>query len=99
MADGGPYHGSRQHGCDWSLWSNTYLSTGRDRRAGMLDGLLSSDGSTIIPESIGSGVSSGCVGLLTRDMMHLYSRTPIETKVVVLSAKARRARSGRNPPV
>jgi lipoprotein-anchoring transpeptidase ErfK/SrfK len=38
------------------------------------------------PESIGSGVTSGCVGLLSQDMMHLYNRTPVKTKVVVLPA-------------
>lgn len=37
-------------------------------------------------ESIGSGITSGCVGLLTQDMMHLYDRTPVKTKVVVLPA-------------
>jgi lipoprotein-anchoring transpeptidase ErfK/SrfK len=37
-------------------------------------------------ESIGTGITSGCVGLLTQDMMHLYSRTPVKTKVVVLPA-------------
>ena len=38
------------------------------------------------PESIGSGVTSGCVGLLSQDMIHLYSQTPVKTKVVVLPA-------------
>jgi lipoprotein-anchoring transpeptidase ErfK/SrfK len=38
------------------------------------------------PESIGSGITSGCVGLLSQDMIHLYSRTPVKTKVVVLQA-------------
>jgi lipoprotein-anchoring transpeptidase ErfK/SrfK len=38
------------------------------------------------PESIGNGVTSGCVGLLSQDMMHLYARTPVKTKVVVLPA-------------
>ena len=42
--------------------------------------------STIMPETIGRGVSSGCVGLLTQDMIHLYDRTPVNTKVVVLRA-------------
>ena len=42
--------------------------------------------STIMPETIGKGVSSGCVGLLTQDMMDLYSKTPVNTKVVVLPA-------------
>jgi lipoprotein-anchoring transpeptidase ErfK/SrfK len=38
------------------------------------------------PESIGSGVTSGCVGLLSQDMIHLYDRTPVNTKVIVLPA-------------
>ncbi|MFG1421141.1 L,D-transpeptidase family protein [Roseixanthobacter liquoris] len=38
------------------------------------------------PESIGSGVTSGCVGLLSQDMIDLYDRTPVKTKVVVLAA-------------
>jgi lipoprotein-anchoring transpeptidase ErfK/SrfK len=38
------------------------------------------------PESIGSGVTSGCVGLLSQDMIDLYARTPVKTKVVVLPA-------------
>ena len=42
--------------------------------------------STIDPESIGTGHTSGCIGLLTQDMMDLYSKTPIKTKVVVLPA-------------
>lgn len=42
--------------------------------------------STIMPETIGKGVTSGCVGLLTQDMMDLYNKTPVDTKVVVLKA-------------
>jgi lipoprotein-anchoring transpeptidase ErfK/SrfK len=42
--------------------------------------------STSIPESIGTGVSSGCIGLLTQDMIDLYAKTPVKTKVVVLPA-------------
>ena len=42
--------------------------------------------STSDPETIGNGITSGCTGLLTQDMMDLYSRTPIKTKVVVLPA-------------
>jgi lipoprotein-anchoring transpeptidase ErfK/SrfK len=38
------------------------------------------------PESIGSGITSGCVGLLSPDMIHLYDRTAVKTKVVVLPA-------------
>ncbi|MDC9822698.1 L,D-transpeptidase [Devosia sp. ZB163] len=42
--------------------------------------------STSAPETIGRGISSGCIGLLTQDMIDLYSRTPVNTKVVVLRA-------------
>jgi len=42
--------------------------------------------STVFPHSIGQGVSSGCVGLLTQDMMHLYARAPVDTNVVILPA-------------
>jgi lipoprotein-anchoring transpeptidase ErfK/SrfK len=38
------------------------------------------------PDTIGSGITSGCVGLLSQDMIHLYARTPVKTKVVVLPA-------------
>jgi lipoprotein-anchoring transpeptidase ErfK/SrfK len=37
-------------------------------------------------ESIGNGITSGCIGLLTQDMIHLYNQTPVKTKVVVLPA-------------
>lgn len=40
--------------------------------------------STTDPESIGTNVTSGCTGLLTQDMLDLYERTPVKTKVVVL---------------
>ena len=42
--------------------------------------------STSVAESIGTNVTSGCIGLLTQDMIDLYSRTPVKTKVVVLPA-------------
>lgn len=42
--------------------------------------------STSVPETIGKGISSGCIGLLTQDMIDLYSKTPVNTKVVVLPA-------------
>ena len=42
--------------------------------------------STSDAESIGTSVTSGCTGLLSQDMIDLYSRTPIKTKVVVLPA-------------
>ena len=42
--------------------------------------------STKVPQSIGTGITSGCTGLLSQDMIDLYSRTPVKTKVVVLPA-------------
>ena len=42
--------------------------------------------STSDPESIGTGVTSGCTGLLSQDMIHLYARTPVKTKVLILPA-------------
>jgi lipoprotein-anchoring transpeptidase ErfK/SrfK len=42
--------------------------------------------STSVPETIGKGISSGCIGLLSQDMIHLYNQTPVDTKVVVLKA-------------
>ena len=42
--------------------------------------------STSVPQSIGTGITSGCTGLLSQDMIDLYSRTPVNTKVVVLPA-------------
>jgi lipoprotein-anchoring transpeptidase ErfK/SrfK len=42
--------------------------------------------STSDPETIGNGITSGCTGLLSQDMIDLYSRTPIKTKVIMLPA-------------
>lgn len=42
--------------------------------------------STIMPETIGRSVTSGCIGLLTQDMIDLYEKTPVNTKVIVLKA-------------
>ena len=42
--------------------------------------------STIEPETIGTNLTSGCTGLLTQDMIDLYDRTPVKTKVIVLKA-------------
>jgi lipoprotein-anchoring transpeptidase ErfK/SrfK len=42
--------------------------------------------STSEPDSIGTGVSSGCTGLLSQDMLDLDPRTPVKTKVVMLPA-------------
>jgi lipoprotein-anchoring transpeptidase ErfK/SrfK len=42
--------------------------------------------STTDPETLGAGVTSGCTGLLTQDMLHLYPQTPVKTKVIMLPA-------------
>ncbi|WP_181703881.1 L,D-transpeptidase [Chthonobacter albigriseus] len=36
------------------------------------------------PETIGTNLTSGCTGLMTQDMIHLYDQTPVDTKVIVL---------------
>jgi hypothetical protein len=38
------------------------------------------------PGSIGKGETSGCTGLLTKDMLDSYPRTPANTKVIMLPA-------------
>jgi lipoprotein-anchoring transpeptidase ErfK/SrfK len=42
---------------------------------------------TVEPWTIGTMVSSGCVRLLNQDIIDLYRRVPIGTKVVVLTAR------------
>lgn len=42
--------------------------------------------STSDPETIGTNLTSGCTGLITQDMLDLYERTPVKTKVIVLPA-------------
>jgi lipoprotein-anchoring transpeptidase ErfK/SrfK len=41
---------------------------------------------TIEPYSIGKSVSSGCIRLINQDIIDLYSRVPVNSKVVVLSS-------------
>ena len=40
--------------------------------------------STSEPDTIGTNLTSGCTGLLTQDMIDLYDRTAVNTKVIVL---------------
>ena len=40
------------------------------------------------PQTIGSAVSSGCFRLVNPDIIDLYGRVPVGTKVVVLHAPA-----------
>jgi lipoprotein-anchoring transpeptidase ErfK/SrfK len=42
--------------------------------------------STSEPDTIGTNLTSGCTGLLTQDMIDLYDRTAIKTKVIVMKA-------------
>lgn len=42
---------------------------------------------TIEPNTIGLSVSSGCIRMINQDVIHLYDRVPVGTKVRVLSAK------------
>ncbi len=39
---------------------------------------------TIEPDTIGTAVSSGCIRLVNQDIIDLYNRVPVGTKVVVL---------------
>jgi lipoprotein-anchoring transpeptidase ErfK/SrfK len=48
------------------------------------------------PRSIGKAVSSGCVRMLNADVIDLYNRVPVGTKVVVLSASSPIARLGKS---
>lgn len=45
---------------------------------------------TFEPWTIGTNVSSGCVRMINQDAMDLYDRTPVGTRVVVLSPGRRR---------
>ena len=38
------------------------------------------------PDTIGTNLTSGCTGLLSQDMIDLYDRTAIKTKVIVMKA-------------
>jgi lipoprotein-anchoring transpeptidase ErfK/SrfK len=39
---------------------------------------------TVEPASIGHSVSSGCIRMISQDVIDLYSRVPVGTRVVVL---------------
>jgi lipoprotein-anchoring transpeptidase ErfK/SrfK len=40
---------------------------------------------TVEPETIGTAVSSGCIRMINQDVIDLYARVPVGTKVVVLA--------------
>ena len=43
---------------------------------------------TVEPWTIGSSVSSGCIRMINQDVIDLYQRAPVNTKVVVLGARS-----------
>jgi hypothetical protein len=58
-------------------------------RAMYIGGTLYRIHGTNAPSSIGHNVSSGCIRMLNEDVIDLYARTQIGTKVVVLPGKHR----------
>ena len=50
---------------------------------------------TLEPRTIGTMVSSGCIRLLNQDVIDLYDRVPVGTKVIVLPTSYRQA--GKSP--
>ena len=51
------------------------------------------------PESIGKNVSSGCIRLMNQDVIDLFNRVPVGSKVVVLSEREARAAAPIEPSV
>ena len=55
-----------------------------------------------MPETIGQKVSSGCIRMLNADVIDLYSRVDVGTKIIVLpnynNVAASRRRRGANSP-
>ena len=41
---------------------------------------------TVHTQLIGANFGSGCIGLLSQDIIHLFDRTPVGTNVIVLPA-------------
>jgi lipoprotein-anchoring transpeptidase ErfK/SrfK len=54
---------------------------------------------TNAPATIGGRVSSGCIRLTNDDVIDLFGRVQVGTKVIVLPMSERRASAGRTPPV
>jgi lipoprotein-anchoring transpeptidase ErfK/SrfK len=64
-------------------------------RAMYLGGTIYRIHGTNAPETIGTHVSSGCLRLTNEDVIDLYSRVSVGTKVIVLPMRDRRADLGR----
>jgi lipoprotein-anchoring transpeptidase ErfK/SrfK len=64
-------------------------------RAMYLGGTIYRIHGTNAPETIGTRVSSGCLRLVNEDVIDLYSRVSVGTKVIVLPMTDRRADLGR----
>jgi lipoprotein-anchoring transpeptidase ErfK/SrfK len=65
-------------------------------RAMYLSGSVYRIHGTNAPSTIGGRVSSGCIRMVNEDVIDLYSRVQVGTKVVVLPMTERRAGSTRN---
>jgi lipoprotein-anchoring transpeptidase ErfK/SrfK len=63
-------------------------------RAMYLGGTIYRIHGTNAPTTIGGRVSSGCIRMVNEDVMDLYSRVNVGTKVIVLPNSERRAASG-----
>ena len=68
-------------------------------RAMYLGGTIYRIHGTNAPETIGTRVSSGCLRLTNEDVIDLYSRVNVGTKVIVLPMTDRRADLGTHNPV
>jgi lipoprotein-anchoring transpeptidase ErfK/SrfK len=42
---------------------------------------------TNMPSTIGLSLSSGCIRMINQDVMDLYQKTPVGTRVVVLASR------------
>ena len=52
---------------------------------------------TVEPWTIGTSISSGCIRMINQDVMDLYERVPVGTKVVVLGNAGRQPEARRAP--
>ena len=54
--------------------------------AGDLVAKSAPDGHTLVTQSIGHAMSSGCIRMLNHDIIDLYERVPVGARVVVIQA-------------
>ena len=68
-------------------------------RAMYLGGTIYRIHGTNAPDTIGGRVSSGCIRMINEDVIDLYSRVNVGTKVVVLPMSSRRQRRKQRQPL